>query len=613
MNGQACDMAVKVVTDLGAVGEILEEVETEQQRLVLDMRALPEEEMQVKLLVEGLACRPQRVAQLWLPNLPKKFKEVVSRLQKRQETKSLVSGVVMAEANLEEEKCFALAGKVAAMYKVFSDDLADLVAAHPVFEHHAPGAMVIIETRASKPRVQPGVEGEEVESVESAIEPDRKEIKRRRPHEKTFRKVRKFLREAEENGETGDLNSKGAGPADDKCFLCLKSEAYVLRRGLCEDCTNLNQKMIEVKADLRGKFAIVTGGRIKIGLRIALRLLRDGCFVIVTTRFAVNGWKVFSEQPDFELWSQNLRILALDLQDLNAINAFLESVNTMVPHVDILINNAAQTLSRPAAFYKYLHVEASAVLEGPDAERIKEVCTSLDVSKVSEAGKSLELQTPIFDQKEESKAESDLAEPPAKLARSEGEVCPTSEQRFFPLGRLDEEGQQVDLRHANSWTLGLQEVPLSELLQTLTVNSVAPFLLISRLTPLLQRSPSPRKFIVNVSAMEGQFGRVSKGCKHPHTNMAKAALNMLTRTSGLELQLDRIYMTAVDTGWCTDERPHATHYGEERHQECVKGFQVPLSHEDGAARVYHPVWHGLQENCQPYFATFLKNFKPHPW
>ena len=339
--------------------------------------------------------------------------------------------------------------------------------------------------------------------------------------------------------------------------------------------------MTQVKADLRGKFAIVTGGRIKIGLRIALRLLRDGCFVIVTTRFAVNGWKVFSEQPDFESWSQNLRILPLDLQDLNAINDFLESVNAMVPHIDILINNAAQTLSRPAAFYKYLHVEATEVLEGPDAERIKEVCTTLDVSKVCEAGKSLELQKPdltsfgpcqskagfeVFSEEQES----DLAEPPAKLPRGEGEVCRTSEQRFFPLGRLDEEGQQVDLRHANSWTLGLQEVPLSELLQTLTVNSVAPFLLISRLTPLLQRSPSPRKFIVNVSAMEGQFGRVSKGCKHPHTNMAKAALNMLTRTSGLELQLDRIYMTAVDTGWCTDERPHATHYGEERHQECVK-------------------------------------------
>ena len=72
----------------------------------------------MKLLVEGLACRPQRVAQLWLPNLPKKFKEVVSRLQKREETKSLVGGVVMAEDSLQQEECFALASKVATMYKV---------------------------------------------------------------------------------------------------------------------------------------------------------------------------------------------------------------------------------------------------------------------------------------------------------------------------------------------------------------------------------------------------------------------------------------------------------------------------------------------------------------
>jgi len=247
--------------------------------------------MQVKLLVEGLVGRPQRVGQIWLPNLPKKFKEVVSRLQKTQETKMLVARVVMVDENLEHQECFALADKVAAMYKVFSD-LGDVITAHPVFTHHAPGAMVIIETRASKPRTQPGLEGEEVETVEQAINPDRKEIKRRRPHEKTFRKVRKFLREAEENGESEDFNGKGAGPADDKCFLCQKSDPYVLRRGLCKECTDLNQKMIEVKSDLRGKFAIVTGGRIKIGLRIALRLLRDGCFVIVTTRLGFLSFEV---------------------------------------------------------------------------------------------------------------------------------------------------------------------------------------------------------------------------------------------------------------------------------------------------------------------------------
>jgi len=470
-----------------------------------------------------------------------------------------------------------------------------------------------------------------VASVQSQVEPDRKEIKRRRPHEKTFKKVRKFLREAEEAGEEVALAAKG-GAVDDKCFLCLKTEAWVLRRGLCQACEELNTRMLQVKSDLSGKFAIVTGGRIKIGLHTALRLLRDGAFVIVTTRFPVSGWKVFSEQADYQEWKARLRILALDLQDLSAIASFLACVEATVPHIDILVNNAAQTLSRPPAFYNYLHREAVEVLAGPGGEVLREVCTNLPSS-----------YTPAVVVEEEQggvKEQGSVGEPPAKQARAEeggrvvdggggaggngesvdgsvalskGAVALASEQRYFPLGRLDEEGQQVDLRGHNSWTLGLQEVPLQELLQTLTVNSVAPFLLISRLTPLLQRSPSTRKFIVNVSAMEGQFARVSKGCKHPHTNMAKAALNMLTRTSGLELQLDSVFMTAVDTGWCTDERPHATHYGQERHQECVKGFQVPLSHEDGAARVYHPVWHGLQDHHQPYFATFLKNFKPHPW
>lgn len=96
---------------------------------------------------------------------------------------------------------------------------------------------------------------------------------------------------------------------------------------------------------------------------------------------------------------------------------------------------------------------------------------------------------------------------------------------------------------------------MTELLQVLTVNAVGPFLLTSQLKSLLTGSPRTRKFVVNVSAMEGQFSRISKGHRHPHTNMAKAALNMMTRTSGMEFVMDGIYMTAVDTGWVTDERP----------------------------------------------------------
>ena len=85
--------------------------------------------------------------------------------------------------------------------------------------------------------------------------------------------------------------------------------------------------------------------------------------------------------------------------------------------------------------------------------------------------------------------------------------------------------------------------------------------------------------------MEGQFSRRYKGAGHPHTNMAKAALNMLTRTSSGEMfETDRILMTAVDTGWITDERPH-----QEKLRIAAEGWHAPLDLVDGAARVYDPI------------------------
>jgi NAD(P)-dependent dehydrogenase (short-subunit alcohol dehydrogenase family) len=110
--------------------------------------------------------------------------------------------------------------------------------------------------------------------------------------------------------------------------------------------------------------------------------------------------------------------------------------------------------------------------------------------------------------------------------------------------------------------------------------------------------------------MEGQFSRVSKGHRHPHTNMAKAALNMLTRTAGLEYQMDGIYMTAADTGWVTDKRP----FRQAAHEAETKGFAPPLDCKDGAARVYHPILEGIiDEEKKPFLAVFLKDFKVHPW
>jgi NAD(P)-dependent dehydrogenase (short-subunit alcohol dehydrogenase family) len=109
-----------------------------------------------------------------------------------------------------------------------------------------------------------------------------------------------------------------------------------------------------------------------------------------------------------------------------------------------------------------------------------------------------------------------------------------------------------------------------------------------------------------VSAIEGQFNRGYKGPGHPHTNMSKAALNMLTRTSAHELLSDGILMTSVDTGWITDERPHPT-----KTRLASEGFHAPLDLVDGAARVYDPIVRG--EAGEDLYGCFLKDYEPAPW
>jgi len=172
---------------------------------------------------------------------------------------------------------------------------------------------------------------------------------------------------------------------------------------------------------------------------------------------------------------------------------------------------------------------------------------------------------------------------------------------------IDAGGLVPDLAHTNSWVQTVAEVDATELLEVQLCNSTAPFLLISRLRPALAASPARRKYIVNVSAMEGVFSRGYKGPGHPHTNMAKAALNMLTRTSAREMfETDRILMTAVDTGWITDERPHYT-----KLRLAEEGFHAPLDLVDGAARVYDPIVRG--EDGDDLFGCFLKDYEPSNW
>jgi NAD(P)-dependent dehydrogenase (short-subunit alcohol dehydrogenase family) len=343
------------------------------------------------------------------------------------------------------------------------------------------------------------------------------------------------------------------------CYVCKASytEVHPFYHLLCPACAGGSARKREQRADLRGRRALLTGGRIKIGYQLGLRLLRDGADLVVTTRFPNDARRRYAAEPDAAEWLGRLRVVGLDLRDLPAVEAFADHLVATEPSLDVLVNNAAQTVRRPLGFYAHL-------LPG---------------------------------------------ETPALLeARGDATLPVLAEQRWFPPARLDAHGQQVDLRPSNSWSQRLHEVGTLELLEVQLVNAVAPFVLAARLKPLLMRSPFPRRFVVNVSAMEGQFTRPTKTVRHPHTNMAKAALNMLTRTAAADYAADGIYMTSVDTGWVTDEKPHP---GAEKARS--EGFHTPLDCVDGMARVYDPIARGVNEPGEPFHGVFLKDYAPYPW
>jgi NAD(P)-dependent dehydrogenase (short-subunit alcohol dehydrogenase family) len=364
-----------------------------------------------------------------------------------------------------------------------------------------------------------------------------------------------------------------------KCYICKTGykKVHFFYHQLCPSCAGVNYARREQRVDLKDRVALVTGGRIKIGYLTALRLLRDGAKVWVTTRFAKDCAMRFSEEKDFADWSHRLKIVALDFRHLAQVNSFIQYLLEEETQLDILINNAAQTIRRPAAFYQHLFdFEQS----NPD--------------QLPAAIQQCLVATPAFR---------------FLTAGWEQPLLPHEATAYFPENRYDKDRQQIDLRTSNSWVQLLADIPPVEMLETQLVNVTVPFMLNSQLKALMKQSPFERKFIVNVSAMEGQFNRSSKTPYHPHTNMAKAALNMMTRTAAQEYALDGIFMNSVDTGWITQENPYPK---KERLYE-EEGFVPPLDEVDGMARIYDPIVAGLSLPDLPLFGHFLKDYVPYAW
>ncbi|MGW5733752.1 SDR family oxidoreductase [Streptomyces sp. NPDC055261] len=387
--------------------------------------------------------------------------------------------------------------------------------------------------------------------------------------------------------EDAPLDAEGAAGVFRRprpCYVCKTSYRQVdsFYHRLCPDCATDNRSRRALTTDLRGRRALLTGGRVKIGFQLALMMLRDGAELLVTSRFPHDTERRFRAVPGSEKWLDRLTVLAVDLRDPRQVLGLCAQLRREGDSLDILVNNAAQTVRRPPESYAALAAGEAAEL--PAGVRAAPGFRPMGVLEGATATRGT-LALVLRDAEADAGREAD---------------------GMGAVRVADEAGLLHDPSPENSWSARLGDLDPAEVLETQLVNAFAPALLCDRLLPLLLASPHPRTYIVNVTAVEGRFAVRNKTAGHPHTNMAKAALNMLTRTSAAELAERGVHMCAVDTGWITDENP-----APKKDRIAGAGFRTPLDVVDGAARVYDPIVRG--EAGAPLSGVFLKDYREAEW
>jgi NAD(P)-dependent dehydrogenase (short-subunit alcohol dehydrogenase family) len=353
------------------------------------------------------------------------------------------------------------------------------------------------------------------------------------------------------------------------CYACNErfDKIHSFYHRLCPSCAEKNYERRFETVDLNDRKVLITGGRVKIGYAAALKFLRCRAQVTVTTRFPALALEQFQKEEDYNEWGYRLVIFGLDLRNLHAVNAFTEYYKSAHGTLDIFIQNAAQTIKYTETYYAPLIKKETALL--PEANEPDFFAN----------------ETPVVD----------------------ASLLLESFQEDFDKAPLTRFGQPVDQREKNSWNSKLEEISTPELLEVNLINHISPYILLKALTPNMEASSFKQRFVINVTSSEGQFSYSNKTMFHPHTNMTKAALNMLTRTAAMEYEQKGIFMTSVDVGWVS------TGVSEKRRQEQFnRGMIPPLDSVDGAARILHPIIEGLVHK-NLFSGVLLKNYTITEW
>ena len=402
------------------------------------------------------------------------------------------------------------------------------------------------------------------------------------------------------------------------CYIC--KEKLVLENihkfygNLCKKCGDYNYSFRTMKLDFTGRIAIVTGGRVKIGYYIATKLLSYGAKVLITSRFPKDTLFKYQQDPEYENWKNNLIIYPIDFRIFESTIKFVKFINENFPHVDILINNAAQTIRRTASYYKYLLPTETKDLNPEDEKKvIKNDYINLQKQlKEGEKNKNdkKEIENSLISLVNNKNPEYREILPLSVIA-SQIRIMEEKEQPHVTV--MGGDGQPYDFsKGKNSWNFEFDEIPFQEFTEVQVINTWTPYYLCVKLKPLMMQSPYPDKYIVNVTSVEGIFNHFKRS-SHVHTNMAKAALNMFTRTCGSYLKEIGIYMTCVDTGWVSPMNEMNSLLDKNKKKSYENEFvNVPLDELDGAMRVLHPIIEGIK-NKNYLFGILLKDYIKSPW